>query len=311
MAPQIAEAGGIGQFNQGIGGRVRKQFKDTTFDLATKDDKVVIILGDISHFLFMPVQEKFPTRVYNMGICENALISVTAGLSAQGFHPFVHTINPFLTERCVEHIKDDLCYNSFGANIVSTGASFDYAWDGATHHCYDELAILRLLPGMEVTQPGNRKELDTLIRSQYNNGKPTYFRLSDHGHNLDVPVEFGKANILKDTGSKLTVMTAGPIVGNVMEAVADMPVNLVYFSTIKPIDKEVIARFKNTKILVVHDAHGLQEAIHEVPDLCVSYHGLPDKFLVCYGTIRDIQKMIGLDPAGIREAVRSKLSAIT
>jgi transketolase len=289
---------------------LRKQFKDTTFELAAKDDKVVVVLGDISHFLFMPFQEKFPTRVYNMGICENALISVTAGLSAQGFHPFVHTINPFITERCMEHIKDDLCYNSFGVNIVSTGASFDYAWDGATHHCYDELAILRLLPGMEVTQPGNRKELDTLIRSQYNNGKPTYFRLSDHGHNLDMPVQFGKANVLKDTVSKLTVMTAGPILGNVMEAVQDLPVNLVYFSTIKPIDHEAIARFKNTKILVVYDAHGLQEAIHEVPDLSVSCHGLPDKFLVCYGTIRDIQKMIGLDPAGIRQAVQNKLAAM-
>ena len=145
---------------------MRKQFKDTATELAAKDDKVVVILGDISHFLFMPFQEKFPGRCYNMGICENALISVAAGLSAQGFHPFVHTINPFLTERCVEHIKDDLCYNQFGANIISTGASFDYAWDGATHHCYGELAILRLLPGMEVTQPGNRQELDTLIRSQ-------------------------------------------------------------------------------------------------------------------------------------------------
>ena len=287
---------------------MRKQFRDTTMDLAMKDDKVVVILGDISHFLFMPFQEKFPTRVYNMGICENALISVAAGLASQAFHPFIHTINPFLTERCVEHIKDDLCYNGFGANIVSTGASFDYAWDGATHHSYGELAILRRMPGMEVTQPGNRKELDTLIRSQYNNGRPTYFRLSDHGHNLDVPVKFGKANILKDTGAKLTVMTAGPILGNVMEAVQDLPVNLVYFSTIKPIDKEVIGRFKHTKILVVHDAHGLQEAINEVPELNTTYCGLPDRFCVWYGTVQDIRKMIGLDSASIRKLVQDKLS---
>lgn len=287
---------------------MRKQFKDTTFELAQKDDRVVVILGDISHFLFMPFQETFPTRVYNMGICENALISVAAGLSAQGFHPFVHTINPFITERCVEHIKDDLCYNRFGANIVSTGASFDYAWDGATHHCYTELAILRLLPGMEVTQPGNRKELDALIRSQYNNGRPTYFRLSDHGHTLDVPVQFGKANVLKDVGSRLTVMTAGPILENVMQAVQDLAVNLVYFSTIKPIDRETINRFRHTKILVIHDAHGLQEAINEVPELNTTYYGLPDEFCVWYGTVHDIRKKIGLDPASIRETVVSKLS---
>lgn len=290
---------------------MRKQFKDTTLDLAAKDERVVVVLGDISHFLFFPFQEKFPTRLYNMGICENALLSITAGLGAQGLHPFVHTITPFITDRCVEQIKLDLCYNQFGGNIVSTGASFDYAWDGATHHSYAELAMLRLLPGMEVTQPGNAKELDTLLRSQYDNGKPTYFRLSDHGHKLGFPIQFGKANILKEiAGAKVTIMTAGPILANVMEACLELPINLVYFSTIKPIDKEVISRFKHTKIMVVHDAHGLQEAIHEVPDLSVTYHGLPDQFCVWYGTVHDIRKKIGLDPEGIRQAVQARLATI-
>jgi len=242
-----------------------------------------------------------------MGICENALLSITAGLGAQGLHPFVHTIAPFLIERGYEQIKLDFCYNQFSGNIVTTGASFDYAWDGATHHCYSDLAILRLLPGMEVLQPGSKKELDTLIRSQYNNGHPTYYRLSDFGHSLEVPVQFGKANLLKDTGAKVTVMTAGPILGNVMEACKDLPVNLVYFTTIKPIDKEAIARFRDTQILVVHDAFGLAEAIHEVPDLRVSTLGLPDRYCVWYGTVHDIRKKISLDPDGIRNWVRQRL----
>jgi transketolase len=288
---------------------MRKQFRDTVVELAEKDEKIVVVLGDISHFLFIPFQEKHPTRCYNMGICENALISVSAGLSSQGLHPFVHTIAPFLTERSYEQIKLDLCYNHHGANIVTTGASFDYAWDGATHHCYTDLAILRLLPRMEVLQPGSKTELDTLIRTQYKSGNPTYYRLSDHGHTLDVPVQFGKGNILKDTGAKVTVMTAGPILGNVMEAVKDLPVNLVYFSTIKPIDKEVIRRFRDTQILVVHDAFGLLEAIHEVPDLRVSCLGLPDQFCVWYGTVHDIRKMISLDPAGIRQWVQQRVAA--
>jgi transketolase len=286
---------------------MRKQFKDTVADLAGKDERVVVILGDISHFLFNSFQQQFPTRFYNMGICENTLISVAAGLSAQGFHPFVHTITPFITERSLEQIKLDLGYNEFGANIVSTGASFDYAWDGATHHCYTDLAILRLIPGLEVIQPGSKKELDVLIRSQYANGKPTYFRLSDHGHSVDVPAEFGKGFVLKD-GAPVTVMTAGPILGNVLEACKDLPVNLVYFSTIKPIDRELVARFRHTRILVVQDAFGLADAIHEVPDLRVTVHGLPDQFCCWYGTVHDIRKMIRLDPASIRAAVQTWLA---
>lgn len=286
---------------------MRRQFKDTAMALADHDEKVIVILGDISHFLFTPFQEKYPTRFFNMGICENTLVSVAAGLSAQGFHPFVHTITPFITERCLEQIKLDLAYNQFGANIVSTGASFDYAWDGATHHCYTDLAILRLIPGMEVLQPGSRHELDTLIRSQYNNGKPTYYRLSDHSHDIDVPVRFGKANVLKDGSANVTVMTAGPILSNVLEACRDLPVNLVYFSTIKPIDKDVIRHFRHTKILVIHDAFGLLEAISEVPDLSLLYHGLPDQFCVWYGTVHDIRNMIRLDPVSIREAVCARI----
>jgi transketolase len=287
---------------------MRKEFKNVVTDLAARDDKVVVILGDISHYLFNDFQQKYPDRFYNMGICENTLISVGAGLSAQGFYPFIHTITPFITERSLEQIKLDMCYNQFGGNILSCGASFDYAWDGATHHSYTDLAILRLLPGMEVIQPGSIKELDALIRSQYNNGRPTYFRLSDHPHTIDLPVEFGKGVVIQDNGSRLTVMTAGPILGNVLEACRDLDVNLVYFHTIKPIDRDVIARFRNTNILVVHDAFGLYEAICQVPNLSVSYHGMPDQFCVWYGTVHDIRRMIQLDPAGIRERIQAALA---
>ncbi len=225
-------------------------------------------------------------------------------MSSQGFYPFIHTITPFITERCLEQIKLDMCYNKFGGNILSCGASFDYAWDGASHHCYTDLAVLIMLPGMEVIQPGSTKEVDILLKSQYNNGKPTYFRLSDHPHDIDVAVEFGKGVILKDSGAKLTIMTAGPLLGNVFKACQDLKVNLVYFHTIKPIDKAIISKFKETDIMVFHDAFGLYEAIAEVPNLSLSYHGLPDRFCDWYGTLEDIRKKIGLDPESIRNTIK-------
>ncbi len=288
---------------------MRKQLKDTALDLASTDERIVVVLGDVSVYLFHQYQEKYPDRFYNLGICENTLISLGAGLSSQGMIPFIHTINPFITERCVEHIKLDMCYNRFGGNILSCGATFDYAWDGASHHCYTDLAILRLMPGMEVIQPGSKKEADVLIRSQYSNDKPTYFRLSDHPHDIDLPVEFGKGVIIKDNNSKLTVMTAGPILGNVLEACRDMDVNLVYFHTIKPIDKSIINKFNHTEILVLHDAFGLHEAINEVPGLSASYYGLPDEFSCWYGTVEDARRKVGLDPQSIREMLKRKINS--
>ncbi len=275
-------------------------------DIAENDAGIVLLLGDVSVYLFQDFKEKYPERFYNVGICENTMISMAAGLSSQGFVPFVHSIAPFVTERSYEQLKLDACYNQFGCNVVTCGASFDYAWDGPTHHCYTDLAILRLLPGIEVLQPGSRKELDILLRDRYNNGKTTYFRLSDYPHEIDVPVEFGKGVVIKDCGARLTVMTAGPIFGNVLEACRDADVNLVYFNTIKPMDIPLIYRFIDTEILVIHDALGLYEAICEVPDLSVSYHVLPDEFASCYGTLDEIRKQMRLDVDSLKEIIKKR-----
>jgi len=287
---------------------MRRQFKQTIMDLAAADQRIVLVFGDVSVYLFREFKDKYPDRFYNMGICENTLISVAAGLSSQGLIPFVHTITPFITERSFEQIKLDMCYNQFGGNIVSCGASFDYAWDGATHHCYTDLAVLRLLPDIEVTQPGSKRELDALVRDQYDNGKATYFRLSDHPHDVDIPVaEFGRGVVLMDAGSDVTVMTAGPILGNVAEACKELDVNLVYFHTIKPIDRKLISSFRKTRIFVIHDAFGLFEAVCEVPNITASYYGLGDTFYDCYGTLVQIRKKVGLDVESIREFVSRQM----
>ena len=150
--------------------------------------------------------------------------------------------------------------------MVTCGASFDYAWDGPTHHAYTDLAILRLLPEMEVIQPGSEQELAVLLNTQYANGKPTYFRLSDHPHTVETgDVVFGRGVVLQRGSRDLTVVTAGPILGNVLEAV------------------------------------------HEVEGLRVWQHGLPDQFCSWYGKLDEIRHKLGLDVAGIREAVLKQL----
>jgi transketolase len=286
---------------------MRGQFKKTVMDLAREDDRIALVLGDISVYMFREFQQLYPERFFNMGICENTLVSVAAGLSSQGFHPFVHSIAPFLTERSFEQIKLDMCYNGFGGNIVTCGATFDYAWDGATHQCATDLAILRLLPDCVVLQPGSRREVDALLRARYASGGTTYYRLSDNPHGIDMDVELGRGVVVRNEGAPVTVMTAGPILENVVAACRGHSVNIVYFHTLKPIDRELVWAFRNTRILVVQDAHGLYEAIAEVPGLRLYRHGLPDAFLRDYGKIGDMRALVGLDPQGIERAVSALL----
>lgn len=287
---------------------MRRQFKETLFALAAQDPRVAILLGDVSVYMFLEFGRLYPGRFHNMGILENTLVSVAGGMAATGLVPFVHTIAPFLTERSYEQIKLDCSYNRWPVKIATCGASFDYAWDGATHHCYTDLAILRLLPDMEVMQPGSRREVDALLRATVKSDKPAYIRLSDHPHEVETNTEFGQGTILHDRGAAVTVLTAGPILPNVLAACAELPVNLAYFHTLKPIDKSVMERFRHTRILVVHDAFGLHEAVNETPGLRTWYHGLPDQFCAWYGTVHDIRARLGLDAPGIRRAIEALLA---
>tara|TARA_B100001094_G_C18082253_1_gene745843 strand:+ start:318 stop:1175 length:858 start_codon:yes stop_codon:yes gene_type:complete len=284
---------------------MRKQFRDTLSKL--NNDDIVLILGDVSVYLFNQYAEQNSDKVYNLAIGENSLVSVSAGLSSQGLIPFVHTINPFLSDRSYEQIKLDMCYNQYGGNIVTCGATFDYAFDGVSHHCYSDIANLRLLPNIEVLQPGSDKEVDVLIRSQYDNGKTTYYRLSDFPHNIDMDVEFGKGVDLINKYSNTTVMTSGPILQNVYNAVKDLDVNLVYFHTIKPIDKDIIQKYSQTKICVFQDVNGLHEAITEVEGLNIKKFGVKDDFYTEYGSVHDARKHYGLDIKNIEKTIRNEL----
>jgi transketolase len=286
---------------------MRKQFRDTVTELAETDERIVLVFGDISVFLFEPFTRRFPKRFLNLGICENTLVSVAAGLASQGYIPFVHTIAPFVTERCLEQIKLDVGYNRFPINIVTCGATYDYAWDGPTHQAIADMGALRLLPGIEIVQPGTREETDRLLRARYASGTPTYFRLSDHPHGASHPVEFGRGNVVRDVGGPVTVVTAGPILANVLPAVEALPVNVLYYSTIKPFDDELLRRYTDTQLVVVHDATGLFEQVCEHAAGPVTRIGLPDRFVSCYGTIQDVRREVGLDTEHICQVVTEVL----
>ena len=114
---------------------MRKQLVRTVEAVLSEDDRVVLLLGDIGVFGFRNAFERFPHRVYNVGILEQATISMAAGLALEGFIPIFHSIAPFAVERALEQLKIDFGYQRLPGVIISVGASYDYAALGCTHHC--------------------------------------------------------------------------------------------------------------------------------------------------------------------------------
>ena len=159
---------------------MRQQMVQTLTDLLEADERLVTLLGNISASLFdKRLFRARPQRVYDVGISEQAMVSMAAGLALEGLIPVVHTIAPFLAERAFEQIKDDFCYQQLGGNFISIGASYDYSTEGMTHQGSGDVQILRSLPGMRIVVPGAAAEFDTLFRASYADGQPTYYRLSE------------------------------------------------------------------------------------------------------------------------------------
>lgn len=293
---------------------MRKQFVTTVENIIAADDKVVLLLGDIGVFGFRNTFNAFPSRIYNIGILEQAMTSMAAGLSKEGFHPVVHSIAPFIVERCFEQLKVDVGYQKFPINIVSVGASYDYAALGCTHHCPGDVSLMMTIPGMNIFVPGCDSDFDRLFTQTYKQGNPNYFRLTEKGHGLDVSVNFSAGNKIRD-GRNGTVIAIGPMLGKVLEACADQDVTILYYTTLNPFDTELLKdNATNGKIAVVEPfyegttSHCILKAMADKP-VVVKFIGVPREFLSKYGHAADHDAALLLDTKNIASRLQSFFNA--
>ena len=288
---------------------MRKQFVKTLEDLMAQDERLVLLLGDIGVFGFANAFKRYPERIYNIGICEQAMTSLAAGLAKEGFIPVLHSIAPFVVERCLEQLKIDLCYQNLPANIVSVGASYDYAALGCTHHCPGDVAVLQALPGMEIVIPGMPAEFDRLFRAAYANSHPTYFRLSERSNQHSCNVEFGRAEVIQ-RGGLATVIAVGPTLTWVLEATQELDVTVLYYTTVAPFDGYTLRENCQTgKIVLVEPYYAgvlvadIHSALGRTP-IVIESIGVPHKFLTDYGHAEQHDESIGLTAENIRSRVQ-------
>lgn len=293
----------------GIG--MRKKYIQITEYLTDKDSRVVTLLGDIGVFSFKPTKDKHPDRVQNLGICEPAMTSIAAGLALEGLIPFIHTIAPFVVERPYEQLKDDFAYQGLGGNFVSIGASYDDAGLGTTHYCPGDVSVLKAIPGFQIFIPGTEQEMETLICDQYDNGKPNYFRLSTQCNKEDYKVEFGKACIIKQ-GKSATIVAVGPTLDMVLEAVDDLDVTVLYYTTVEPFDRVTLRHNCSSRKVLLCEPYYYGVLTTDVLEsfegeaVQITHVGVPHQFMTSYGTKDQNDAEVGLSAKNIRE----KLTAL-
>ena len=218
-------------------------------DIIRKESDTVFLTIDMGTWALGDLFKEFPDRAMNFGIMEDGLISVAAGMASQGMVPIIYGGWSFLVERALEQVKLDLAYQQFGANIIGTGAGFEYSKYGYSHYCPEDIAILKAIPGVEIVTPGNKEEFKKLFYASYRNGNPTFFRLTDYANKLQPDVEFGKATVIRK-GSKATVIAVGNMLDMVMEACQNEDVAVLYYTTLAPFDHITLEANWNNRILI-------------------------------------------------------------
>jgi transketolase len=245
---------------------MRNAFAAELTRLATEDDRIVLLSGDIGNRLFDDFKGRFPDRFLNCGVAEANMIGVAAGLAMSGYRPVVYTITPFVTTRCLEQIRVDVGYQDVPVTIVGVGAGLSYAQLGATHHACEDIAFLRAIPGMVVVCPGDAHEVTAALRATQSQERPAYIRLGKKGEPLihgGVPdFSIGKAIKLRD-GSDLAVLSCGnllPLASEVTATLAGQGLDaaLWSFHTVKPLDDECLDELCSTfPVIVTVEEHSL------------------------------------------------------
>jgi len=269
---------------------MRNTFIKTLVELAEKNKDVYLLTGDLGFPNFFDFAQKFPNRFINCGVAEQNMVGLAAGLALEGKKPYVYSIAPFLSARCVEQIKNDVCYQNLNVKLIGAGEGFSYGELGASHYATEDVGILRSLPNIIILSPADPWQLEQLLLKSYQIEKPFYIRIArskeknitETGKKPEV--EISKPLVLKD-GREGVIISTGTLVGKLMDA---RDYKLIEIHTLKPIDRQALLKEIESfsKIITVEEHNivgGLGTAVAEI--LAESNWrgefkriGVPDKF---------------------------------
>ena len=286
---------------------MRRAFLARVADMIRNEPDTTFFTVDIGMWAIRDVLRDFPDRCTNVGIYEDGMFSIAAGMARRGLVPTIFGIQPYLIERTLEQIKMDLAYQKLGINVIGTGAAVDYPKYGYSHYCAEDAQIIKMIPGCEFIAPGTAKQFVQLFDQAYRDGHPTFFRVSDHPNTkYDVDVTFGKANVIQ-TGSRATVIAVSVMLDEVMKVCAGKDVTVLYYTTLEPFDHETLAaNCPSGKLLVVEPEYEgtLLYDIHKaLPGraLRVEQVAFPREIFRNYGTYQEKMEYYGLTSKEISE----------
>jgi transketolase len=302
---------------------MRNAFADELTKLGDEEPRVVMLSGDIGNRLFDNFKAKHPSRFFNCGVAEANMMGVAAGMAMNGLRPVAYTITPFVTTRCLEQIRTDVCYHEAPVTIVAVGAGLSYSGLGPTHHACEDISFLRSIPNMVVICPGDAFEVRAALRAAMQQDRPVYIRMGKKGEPVvhAGPIEnfrIGKA-IPVSEGKDVCLLSTGNMLPEAIEAAhrlkeKGISAQVVSFHTVKPLDeaflKDAFGRFTLVATIEEHSLiGGFGAAVSEwLADTQMGSQnfvrfGTPDAFFKKSGEQEYAREMLGLSAHQIADKI--------
>lgn len=303
---------------------MRNKFAQCLTKLAQNDDTLCLLYADIGNRLFDELKTVAGKRIINAGIAEANMATMASGMALMGFRPFIYTITPFTTARNFEQIKIDLAYAKQPVVIVGTGSGLSYANLGPTHHSFEDIALMRVLPNMQVVCPADSVELEVLMPQLTKVALPTYLRIGKKNEPLnydEVPnLVIGKAHVLCK-GDDIALLCTGTAlhIGNQVQRMLTeigFSVELVSMHTVKPLDEDYLYSIKQRKLIVTIEEHSIIGGVGAA--VCDWYNfrnlsvqllrfGIPDQFIDQLHSAEAARERIGLTKENIFQKIIRRL----
>jgi len=254
---------------------MRTAFIDQLVEEAKTNQKIFLLVGDIGFGMVEPFAKLFPERFINVGIAEQNMAGIAAGLALEGYSVFMYSIGNFPTLRCMEQIRYDICYHNLNVKIVASGSGFAYGSLGASHHATEDIGMLRTIPNLIVCSPGDPIETKAITSFFIQHKGPGYMRLGRAGEpnvHKEILSMLSLGEIIEIQKEKnVAIFSAGSILKYVCDFISENKIksSIYSFPFIKPIDKNQLLKiFKLNKKIITIEEHqadgGFGSAILEI-----------------------------------------------
>ncbi len=292
-------------------------------DFARTDERILLLSGDHGYALFDEFRSVLPDRFLNCGVAEQNMIGVASGLAKAGFRPIVYGLASFVPMRVLEQIKLDVCYEGRQVIFLGDGAGMVYAQLGISHHCCEDLAVLRPLQGMTILSPADCHEMENCARLALECEGPSYVRIGkcDLGEIHDRSLSFQSGDLVEVTpgSGEIAWLATGSMVRPVQSVARRWPRSAVWSAPcIKPMNSSMLREIcRRHRIIVTVEEHASQgglgsivcEVASETGDVRVCRIGIERPFLELCGSYDYLIRQHGLDVDSIAGKVSSFLAS--